>query len=99
MRDIDGKFGITIVGKEIIIANKVSGEEIPEDEPLFLLRARDSTALSALNQYLYEAGHAKCKQEHIQGISQMIFKFLEFAGNHPERMKVPGFRPPLETKP
>ena len=47
MQRIDGKFSTD----GLRIFNTVSGEEIPKDEPLFLLRARDHYALVAIDAY------------------------------------------------
>jgi hypothetical protein len=83
-RPIDGKFGV--LNNKIV--NLVSLQEIPEDEPLFLLRARDSHAYDTLMHYLrLNAGGDDLHQE---GIMQVIRRFIAFATDHPERMKQPG---------
>jgi hypothetical protein len=84
-RSIDGKFGF----KDGKIVNLVSGQEIPEDEPLFLLRARDHHAISVLGTYYYHASK-DCNDLHLAGIRQVIGKFEKFKTEHPERMKQPG---------
>jgi hypothetical protein len=86
MRSIDGKFS-TDGGK---IFNTVSGEEIPEDEPLFLLRARDNNALFAITAYLNECEEVGCNDLHLAGIAKIRQRFMDFAVNHPSRMKQPG---------
>ncbi len=85
MRRLDGKFSIE--GDHII--NTVSGEPIPEDEPLFLLRARDGHAYATLYHYLCLC-RGDCNDLHLHGIEQTIRKFIDFANAHPERMKQPG---------
>jgi hypothetical protein len=85
-RLIDGKFGI-FSGK---IVNLVSGEVIPEDEPLFLFRGRDPFAMRALVLYLAECGAGGCNDLHQAGITQALQKFGTFAREHSERMKQPG---------
>ena len=84
-RKIDGKFNIR--GGQIV--NAVSGEVIPEDEPLFLLRGRDPNALVAINAY-QGACEGECNELHMAGIQQIREKFCQFAAYYPERMKQPG---------
>jgi hypothetical protein len=84
-RAIDGKFGI----RDEQIINLVSGEAVPEDEPLFLLRARDRHAYDTLMHYLHLC-EGDCNDLHLEGIKQRIRKFTDFASAHPERMKQPG---------
>jgi hypothetical protein len=84
---IDGKYEVTPDGK---IRNRVSGEPIPDDEPLFLLRARDQLALMCLQDYLFSCESKHCKPSHLAGIREMIAKFARFAADHTDRMKQPG---------
>jgi hypothetical protein len=91
---IDGKFGI--LGDRIV--NLVSREPIPEDEPLFLLRARDHHALAVLSAYQQIAA-ADCNELHLAGIQQVMDKFTRFAAEHPERMKQPGITRHLKLAP
>ncbi len=97
---IDGKFGISKYGTTSSrhIVNLVSGQEIPEDEPLFLLRARDNNALSMLYAYLEICTHAGCNDLHAAGIRQVISEFERFQSDHPERMKEPGVTRHLKLK-
>lgn len=85
MRKIDEKFSTN----GTIIFNTVSGEHIPEDEPLFLLRARDVNALPTLREYL-SLCQRNCNLLHIDGIKQAISKFDFYSKTHLERMKEPG---------
>jgi len=89
-RSIDGKFEARFIDGKVVLANKVSGEEIPEDEPLFLLRGRDALALDVLRQYDLVARDNGCNDLHLAGIQQVIRKFAAFKVEHPERMKQPG---------
>lgn len=84
-RKIDGKFSTDGVR----IFNTVSGEVIPDDEPLFLLRGRDDYALVAIHAY-QAATEDVCNELHKAGIQQVREKFCQFAAEHPERMKQPG---------
>jgi hypothetical protein len=66
--------------------NRVSGEAIPDDEPVILFRARDRHTQALLNYYqsLVKDDH------HWRAVQDRIEEFAEFRANHPERMKEPG---------
>lgn len=66
--------------------NRVSGEPIPDDEPVILFRARDWHSLDVLNFYR----QIVADPHHIQAIEDRISEFEAFAEAHPERMKEPG---------
>jgi hypothetical protein len=75
----DRKFRIGLV-------NRVSGQAIPEDEPVFIFRARDRKALAAI---LYYRG--LCDDEHHRAaITETIEAFEEYQRTHPETVKEPG---------
>lgn len=67
-----------------------NGEILPRDEPLFLVRARDSLALPCLRQYRNLATGAGCNQYLLDLLEEMIAAFERFQNKHPERMKLPG---------
>lgn len=67
-----------------------NGEAIPEDEPVFVLRARDMFALSALEYYTGVCRGAGCTAYQLDGMARQIRRFKEFAAQHPERIKEPG---------
>ncbi len=85
MKQVDGKFSTDGTG----LFNTVSGERIPDDEPLFILRARDHHALAAIHAY-QGVCEPECNGLHLAGIQQVREKFCRFAAEHPERMKQPG---------
>lgn len=93
MRNIDGKFSTD--GSRIF--NTVSGEEIPEDEPLFLLRARDVLAMPTICYYMELAGKST-NDLHQAGVRQVIRDFGEFSISNPDRMKEPGKTRHLKLK-
>jgi hypothetical protein len=81
----DGKFKIE--GSQII---KISnGEPIPEDEPIFILRARDRLALALLEHYRSLSEMDGCNEYHMKALDRSIFRFERFREDHPERMKQP----------
>ena len=72
------------------LVKRSNGEPIPEDEPIFVLRARDHLAVSLLRQYRVLSEADGCNDFQLDGVDQVIADFLAFAEEHPERMKQPG---------
>jgi len=70
------------------IVNVQSGVAIPEDEPIFILRARDEIALSTLVAYRATA-LVRCRPDHLASLNLLIDQFRKFAEDHPDRLKVP----------
>lgn len=66
--------------------NRVSGEAIPEDEPVILFRARDRHAVEVLRYYRSLAQD----EHHKQAIVDRIDEFMAYARDHEDRMKEPG---------
>jgi hypothetical protein len=77
------------------VINRASGEAIPQDEPVFVFRARDRKALEALNAYFAEIDDA----DHITAVHERIADFTRFATQHPERMKEPDTATSSQGKP
>lgn len=88
-RVIDGKFRAEVRDGRVVIAKVSSGEIVPEDEPLFLLRGRDTLALPTLHHYekLCEFDNTTDYQRTLMG--HAIAKFADYASD-PSRMKQPG---------
>lgn len=84
MRKIDEKFDTT--GD---IVKRSNGEIIPEDEPLFLIRARDRLAIPALLAYKELSMKDGCNDYHFSHLDVDIAAFEKFKVEHPERMKQP----------
>ena len=70
---------------ECRLQNRQSGELIPDDEPIFILRARDIHAILMLEGYATNI----IERDHRIAVQGRIEDFREFAANHPERMKEP----------
>lgn len=85
MRKIDSKFHIE--NDQIIKTS--SGQAIPEDEPCFLIRARDYLALPLLRHYRRLCVDDGCTDFQIAG-NDAIEEFERFSAEHHERMKQPG---------
>jgi hypothetical protein len=77
------KYDVTPEGR---IINQASGEIIPDDEPIFIFRARDTYALSVL---LYYAQSLSLESEHQQTVMERVEDFRQFKAAHPDRMKIP----------
>ena len=98
VKNLTGKFGIRLQAmcqpfphapEDLQLINLVSGEAIPDDEPLFLLRGRDVLALPLLKHYAQLSGTIGCNSLHMEGLRLLINTFNAFRNQHPERMKQP----------
>jgi hypothetical protein len=93
MKVIDPKFHIEAATEgepDIRIVKTSNGEPIPDDEPLILFRARDRNALAMLHKYRELCEADGCNEFQMEGINNRIAAFINFAMDHPERMKQPG---------
>jgi hypothetical protein len=80
--------GLGIQFRDGYLINRASGERIPDDEPVFIFRARDVFASQAIGYYLgLIAGQTPI--EHQNAVRSRVRDFERFAANHPERMKTP----------
>lgn len=58
---------------------------VPHDEPVFILRAKDSRAVAALAYY-----QSICRDaDHQVAVGKRIEDFERFEAEHPDRMKEP----------
>lgn len=71
-----------------VLVNRATGKAIPDDEPVFVLRAKDVHAVYALRAYL-EACYIVPNDEHIDAVLRRIAEFENFSNEHGERMKLP----------
>lgn len=85
MKKLDEKFSVD--GDTIIKTS--NGEQIPDDEPVFLLRGRDRLALRALICYEQLSMAAGCNEYHFDALHRSIDRFADFTVEHPDRMKQP----------
>jgi hypothetical protein len=68
---------------------KTSNNQIvPEDEPLFILRGRDSLAALGIMTYRRECMELGVPEDRIKQLDQVILKFQAYAKNH--TVKLPG---------
>ena len=71
------------------IVNRRTGESIPDDEPIFVFRAKDRRALTALTAYYA----AIIDAEHARAVAARIESFKAFALANPDKMKEPDTGP------
>lgn len=81
------KYDAICDGDETHLQNRQSGELIPEDEPVFIFRARDVHALTALKAYMRAIKHGD--PHHLAAVTMRGVAFAEFKDKHPKRMKKP----------
>jgi hypothetical protein len=67
------------------LTNRQTGKPIPDDEPVFVLRAQDIHALHALRHYLVFC----TEPDQQQAVGKRIAAFEAFAAANPGRMKEP----------
>jgi hypothetical protein len=89
LRDQEPKYD-AIDGK---IVNRASGDAIPDDEPVFIFRARDIHAREALEAYAC----VLTPGVHRNVVCQRIADFAKFAETNPGRMKEPDTDPSVLT--
>ena len=76
------KYDVSAHGR---LVNRASGETIPDDEPVFILRARDRWAIDALLHY-----QGLCEdRDHRVAVERIIEEFDRFADENSGRMKEP----------
>lgn len=75
----------TTATKDGRIVNRATGKPIPDDEPVFILRAKDYLAVAALQAYLDQIEDP----EHAAAVQKRIEAFEDFADENPARMKQP----------
>lgn len=77
------------------IVNRATGNPIPDDEPIFILRAKDIRAVGALKRYQQFCTDT----EHRAVVGKRIVDFESFARTHYDRMKEPDTRVAAEKEP
>lgn len=80
-RIIDGKFHVE--GSKII--KTASGEVVPEDEALLLVRGRDRLAVPMLYEYRKLCQLDGCNDYQLGKVNEIIARFEEYARTHPTK--------------
>jgi hypothetical protein len=66
---------------------EISG--IPDDEPVFILRAQDQLALSTITYYSETASRLNCPGEFAEGLDRVHSEFHSWQLKNKERVKMP----------
>ena len=78
----DPKYGIN---EEDQICNIATSKPIPDDEPIFILRAKDELAAQTIAYYL----NMVATEEHNAAVKSRLSDFQQFKRINPERVKMP----------
>lgn len=62
---------------------------IPDDEPVFIIRAKDALAVPATQDYLHRAVKSNCNEEFVTRTGQSIELIAEWQNANQDRVKVP----------
>jgi hypothetical protein len=84
MRKLNDMFHIE---GELLIKTS-NGEPVPEDEPLFILRARDAAAVPTLHDYVKHCMALGTPSDRFFDLGGVVMEFIKYARAHPT--KVPG---------
>lgn len=87
MRKLNEMFSVDDQGYLVKTSN---GERVPDDEPIFILRARDSCAYAAIRVYVDEMYEAGAPLDRIKAVQEVSKKFEQFGVEHQDRVKIPG---------
>jgi hypothetical protein len=63
--------------------------EIPEDEPIFILRAQDALAADSIFDYKKRVEANNVPSEFVRGVGQVIHDFDMWQRENPKRVKLP----------
>jgi hypothetical protein len=72
---VDGKYGR-------VTFERTPHTPIPDDEPVFILRAQDELAPDAIIEYAESCREAGSPQEHLSAIYEAHRKFLDWQQTH-----------------
>lgn len=67
------------------LANAVTREFIPDDEPVFIMRGQDARAAEGIRKY----GELCANSGHQLAVVNRESDFIQFANDNPDRMKEP----------
>lgn len=82
-RSQDPKFGVNLKGR---LFNRDTGEEVPRDEPVMVLRARDLCTLATIHFYRNQLPVASA---NVHSVDERLLAFSAFRDSNPTRMKYP----------
>lgn len=62
---------------------------IPEDEPIFVLRAQDQLAYDVIAKYREDCTFNGCSEEHVEAIDLVLQDFVVWQTKNEEKVKLP----------
>lgn len=62
---------------------------IPDDEPVFILRAQDMLSLPLINAYVYLADEHGCEDEFFEKLNVTSYGFKKWQNEHSSQVKRP----------
>lgn len=77
------------LGAKTVIVNRHSGSIIPDDEPVFIFRARDVFSVDIITEYMRRLMDGNQNPQHIDTVGQRLEDFIRFREDNPNRMKEP----------
>lgn len=86
MKRICGKYHV----ENDQIVKTSTGEVVPDDEPVFLIRGKDRLALPALFEYMRLCERDGCNAYQLSGCAEMIAQFANWRAANADQMKQPG---------
>jgi hypothetical protein len=63
--------------------------DIPDDEPIFILRGKDKLAFQTIMNYQSMAVSRRCPEAFIGDLDKVLERFEEWQDQHSELMKLP----------
>lgn len=68
---------------------KTQHEEIPDDEPVIMFRARDKLAVDIIGYYLFRSIQAGSSRGHLKVVMGSLEEFRYWQEQHPDELKLP----------
>lgn len=68
---------------------KTPGNPFREDEPVFVIRGRDATAVAAIRLYAYHASENGADPEFVDACYQRAYEFEVWQGDNDKLVKAP----------
>jgi len=66
-----------------------NGQPVPEDEPVFIIRARDKNAVETLTHYIWLCRMSSTPEDRIADLYEVVDRFKSYANTH--QTKTPGW--------
>jgi hypothetical protein len=63
--------------------------EIPEDEPIFIIRGKDKLATESVDDYLALAAARGCNSTFLKDLESVVSDFERFQARNPDVVKLP----------